>query len=89
MGETAKTSGSSITSNFYLQTLEHSDRIRHLANFHLTNFKASRQNTALSKALTGRVRFTIYFEDKVVRKERERKRRAKIHPRIHHGHSSF
>lgn len=61
MGETTKISAGSITSNFYLQTLQHPDRIRHFANFHLANFKASRQNRALSKALTGRVRFTIYF----------------------------
>lgn len=76
MGET-KISGVSITNNFYLQSLEHPDRIRHLANFHLANFKASRQSKALSTALAGFfIRFT-YFEEKVVRGERERKRRVR------------
>lgn len=61
MGETTKISGGLITNNSYSQTLEYPDRIRHLANSHSANFKSSRQNKALSKALTGRARFTIYF----------------------------
>lgn len=36
-----------------MQTLEHPDRIRHLENFHLANFRITRQNHALSEALTG------------------------------------
>lgn len=80
MGET-KISGVSVTNNFYLQTLEHPDRIRHLANFHLANFKATRQNKTLSKASTRFfVRFTKYFEEKVVWGERERRGRGRWSP---------
>lgn len=53
MRETTKLPVGSITNNFYMQTLEHPDIIRHFANCHLSNLKRFKWNKALSKALTG------------------------------------
>lgn len=66
MGETTKFPVGSITNSFYLQTLEHPDIIRHFANCHLSDLKKSKQNKALSKALTGFFGLDyMYFQKKV------------------------
>lgn len=49
MGETTKFPVGSIASNFYLQTLEHSDIIRHFANFHLSNLKDPNRTRHLAR----------------------------------------